>query len=70
MTKWKQGLLEEGRATTKLEGEIAVLRKQIELKYGALLEVVASYLEQVDESQLSVLSERILFVDSLESLLD
>ena len=58
----------EGREEGRAEGQVAVLARQLTLKFGELPEPVKQCLEQADEAELNLWAERVLFAGSLEDI--
>ncbi len=63
--QWKA----EGEAKGKAEGARRVLLRQLELKYGQVPYAERQQVDQADEDQLLLWSERILTAESLSALL-
>jgi len=59
----------KGKAEGKLDGRRAALAKQLQLKFGALDDVMRARLDTADEAQLDLWAERILFAASLDQML-
>ncbi|QSR36653.1 hypothetical protein CFI10_17020 [Marinobacterium iners] len=58
-----------GRMEGRMEGESRLLRKMIEIKFGAIPEWAESVLESADSQQIDLWAESILTAESLEALL-
>jgi hypothetical protein len=65
---FKKGL-EEGELKGKLEGELKILRRQIEKRFGPIPKWAAERLAARSAAQLEELGDRILEVTSIEDLL-
>ena len=74
--EWKQQGIAEGRAEGREEGQQQgrtqalrqTLEKLIQLKFGNLPQGYAQRIQQADNSELELWTERILFADSIEAL--
>jgi flagellar biosynthesis/type III secretory pathway protein FliH len=64
----RQEGLNDGIQKGRLEGAAGVLRRQLELKFGALSEDVSARLETATYEQVSVWTDRILVADSLAAV--
>jgi predicted transposase YdaD len=53
----------------RMEGESRLLRKMIEIKFGAMPEWAESVLQSADSQQIDLWAESILTAESLEALL-
>jgi predicted transposase YdaD len=59
----------EGRQEGRIEGESRLLRKMIEIKFGAIPEWAEAVLRSADSEQIDRWAESILTAESLETLL-
>lgn len=70
--EWKQQGIAEGREEGQQQGRTQALRqtleKLIQLKFGNLPQEYAQRIQQADNSELELWTERILFADSIEAL--
>jgi hypothetical protein len=58
-----------GRVEGRMEGESRLLRKMIEIKFGAMPEWAESVLQSADSQQIDLWAESILTAETLEALL-
>jgi len=61
--------VQRGRMEGRMEGESRLLRKMIEIKFGAIPEWAESVLQSADSQQIDLWAESILTAESLEALL-
>ncbi|TBU87904.1 hypothetical protein DNJ95_13010, partial [Stutzerimonas kirkiae] len=57
-----------GKAEGKIEGRADTLRRQLQLKFGALPDALEQRLQSADEAKLATWSEQVLFVERLEQV--
>jgi hypothetical protein len=62
-------LLNDAEKRGRMEGESRLLRKMIEIKFGAMPEWAESVLQSADSQQIDLWAESILTAESLEALL-
>lgn len=66
-----QQLIEQGIQRGKLEGERALLLKQVRLRFGAAVEQATERrIAEASEEQVNTWAERVLFAPTLAELLD
>jgi hypothetical protein len=66
--KFKERIHDEGHTEGRLKGAAAVLRRQLEIRFGALPEDVSARLQAATQEQIDKWSERFVTADSLAAV--